>query len=39
MNQQKEMSVWDQWMEHPESVWLRRAFFYIHLWVGAGVGL
>jgi uncharacterized iron-regulated membrane protein len=38
MKQEKEKSVWDQWMEHPESVWVRRAFFHIHLWVGAGVG-
>jgi uncharacterized iron-regulated membrane protein len=38
MNQEKEKSVWYQWMEHPESVWVRRAIFYIHLWVGAGVG-
>lgn len=33
------MSVWRHWMEHPEIVWVRRAFFQIHLWVGAGVGL
>jgi len=33
------MSGWDRWMEHPESVWVRRVFFYIHLWVGAGVGV
>src|SRR5665213_3488430 len=33
------MSVWQQWMQHPERVWLRKCFFFIHLWVGAGVGL
>ena len=32
------MPVWDQWMEHPERFWVRKAIFYIHLWVGAGVG-
>jgi len=26
-------------MQHPENLWVRRAFFQIHLWVGAGVGL
>jgi uncharacterized iron-regulated membrane protein len=33
------MSVWQQWMQHPERVWVRKCLFYIHLWVGVGVGL
>jgi uncharacterized iron-regulated membrane protein len=33
------MSVWQQWVQHPERVWVRKCLFYIHLWVGAGVGL
>jgi uncharacterized iron-regulated membrane protein len=33
------MSVWHQWIRHPERVWARRALFQIHLWVGAGAGL
>jgi uncharacterized iron-regulated membrane protein len=33
------MSVWQQWMQHPERIWVRKCFFYVHLWVGAGVGL
>jgi len=33
------MSLWRRWLEHPESVWVRRVLFQIHLWVGAGVGL
>ena len=33
------MSVWQQWIRHPERVWARRALFQIHLWVGAGAGL
>ena len=33
------MTVWHQWIRHPERVWARRALFQIHLWVGAGVGL
>jgi len=38
MNQEKGRSVWEQWLEHPENLWVRRAFFQIHLCVGAGVG-
>ena len=33
------MSAWQQWMEHPEKVWVRKCLFYIHLFVGAGAGL
>jgi len=33
------MSAWQQWLQHPEKVWVRKCFFYIHLWVGVGVGL
>ena len=33
------MSAWQEWLQHPERMWLRNAFFYIHLWMGAGVGL
>jgi len=33
------MSVWLQWMHHPEKVWVRKCLFYIHLWVGVGFGL
>jgi uncharacterized iron-regulated membrane protein len=33
------MSVWHQWREHPEKVWVRKCLFHIHLWVGAAVGL
>ena len=33
------MSTWQQWVQRPESLWLRKRIFYIHLWVGAGVGL
>jgi uncharacterized iron-regulated membrane protein len=34
-----EMSTWQLWLQHPERVWVRKFFFYMHLWVGAGVGL
>ena len=33
------LSAWQQWLQHPERVWVRKCFFYIHLCVGAGVGL
>lgn len=33
------MSVWQQWMQHPEKVWVRKCFFYLHLWLGVGFGL
>jgi hypothetical protein len=33
------MTAWRQWLQHPERSWLRNAFFQIHLWVGAGVGV
>lgn len=33
------MSAWQQWIRHPEKVWVRRCLFHIHLSVGAMVGL
>ena len=36
---EKEMSASERWLRHPESVWARKLFFHIHLWVGVGVGL
>jgi uncharacterized iron-regulated membrane protein len=33
------MSLWQRWLQHPESLWARKAFFHLHLWVGVGVGL
>src|ERR1700738_4697164 len=33
------MIVGTRWMRQPQGMWLRRAFFQIHLWVGIGVGL
>jgi uncharacterized iron-regulated membrane protein len=28
------VSGWERWMHHPEGLWLHRALFQIHLWVG-----
>src|SRR5262249_18548658 len=33
------MSYWRRWVSQPQSVWLRKAIFQIHLWSGIGVGL
>src|SRR5580704_5288367 len=33
------MSAWQQWVEHPERVWVRKCLFHIHLLVGVGAGL
>lgn len=33
------MSLWRQWVERPQNLWLRRAMFQIHLWSGIAIGL
>jgi len=33
------MSSWQKWVRQPQSVWLRKALFQIHLWSGIGIGL
>ena len=33
------MSVWSKWTRQPQTVWLRRALFQIHLWIGLALGL
>lgn len=33
------MTSWQRWVQRPQSLWVRKAFFQIHLWVGIGVGL
>lgn len=33
------MSILNRWIERPQNIWLRKAMFQIHLWVGIGVGL
>jgi uncharacterized iron-regulated membrane protein len=30
---------WQQWLRQPQSVWLRKALFQIHLWLGIGIGI
>ena len=33
------MTVAERWLRRPQSVWLRKALFQIHLWTGIAVGL
>lgn len=33
------MSVWQRWLRQPQSLWVRKAIFQVHLWTGIGVGL
>jgi len=33
------MSRGERWIRRPQSVWLRKALFQIHLWTGIGVGI
>jgi uncharacterized iron-regulated membrane protein len=34
----REMTSWQQWVQRPQRLWIRRAFFQIHLWAGIGIG-
>ena len=33
------MSSWEKWVNRPQSLWLRKALFQVHLWTGIGIGL
>lgn len=33
------MTVWQRWLRQPQRVWLRRAAFQVHLWIGLALGL
>jgi len=33
------MSAWQKWMKRPQTIWLRRLLFQVHLWTGIGLGL
>ena len=33
------MGSWDRWLRQPQRVWLRRAAFQVHLWIGLAIGL
>jgi uncharacterized iron-regulated membrane protein len=33
------MNVWQRWLRQPQSVWIRKAIFQVHLWTGLIIGL
>ena len=33
------MTHWQQWISHPQTSWLRKATFQLHMWSGIGAGL
>src|SRR4051812_4852742 len=33
------MSSWQRWLRQPQTIWLRKANFQVHLWAGIGVGI
>ena len=33
------MGFAEQWLRRPQSVWLRKALFQVHLWTGIGIGI
>lgn len=33
------MTYWQRWILQPQTVWLRKAIFQLHLWSGIGIGL
>jgi uncharacterized iron-regulated membrane protein len=33
------MTIWTRWVRQPQTLWLRKALFQVHLWTGIGVGL
>jgi uncharacterized iron-regulated membrane protein len=35
----KQLTVWQRWVRQPQKIWLRRAFFQVHLWSGIALGL
>ena len=32
-------AFWEQWVQRPQGLWVRKAVFQVHLWIGIGVGL
>src|SRR5204862_6344147 len=33
------LTLWSRWLRNPQRIWLRRAFFQVHLWCGLAIGL
>src|ERR1700681_250367 len=36
---ENQLTAWQRWVRRPQRLWLRRALFQVHLWVGIGLGL
>lgn len=32
-------TLWRQWLKQPQTFWVRRAIFQVHLWTGLGLGI
>src|SRR5215472_1325662 len=35
----KHVTFWQRWIRQPQTTWLRRTIFQVHLWSGIGAGL
>ena len=33
------MTYWQRWLAYPQTAWLRKATFQLHLWSGIGIGI
>ena len=33
------MNIWTRWIRQPQTLWVRRALFQLHLWTGIAVGV
>lgn len=33
------MNIWTRWIRQPQTLWVRKALFQLHLWTGIAVGL
>jgi uncharacterized iron-regulated membrane protein len=33
------MTYWQRWVRQPQTVWLRKAIFQVHMWSGIGIGV
>src|ERR1700693_4917939 len=38
-SRERGMTPWQRWVERPQVLGVRRAFFQVHLWAGIGIGL
>jgi uncharacterized iron-regulated membrane protein len=33
------MTLWRKWLQQPQTLWVRRVLFQVHLWSGLGIGI